>query len=128
MGRNLHPSIPSYLEDALEKHTKVSSWQRIDHPKNDNEFIYLIKRNSGLSELIVHATDEYAYSLTDYFQRPTQVLQLAFILIARPEADYDLSVVDIAKEDKNGIGKFGALMGALYKKDPWDYVPRERKE
>lgn len=128
MGRDLYYTIPKYLENALDKHTKVLSWQRIDHPKNDDDFIYLVKRKDGLSDIILHASDEYSYSLTDYFQRPDKISDGAFILIARPEAGYDDAIVEIAKSDKISIGKFSALMGALYIKEHWNYVPKERRE
>lgn len=126
MGRNLYYTIPRYLEGALDKHTKVRSWCRIDHPKDDDSFLYLIERTNGLSNMIVHATDEYLYLLTDYFQRPEKVVAGGFILIARPEATYDDSVVEIAAQDNISIGKFSALMGALYFNEHWKYVPKER--
>jgi len=128
VGRNLYYTIPKYLENALDNHTKVRSWKRIDHPKNDDDFIYLIKRNDGLSDIILHASDEYFYSLTDYFQKPAQISEGAFILIARPEAGYDDAIVEIAQSDQISIGKFSALMGALYKEEHWNYVPKERRE
>ena len=128
MGRNLYYTIPTYLENTLNRHTKVRSWQRIDHPKNDDDFIYLIKRNDGLSDITLHASDEYSYSLTDYFQKPAKISEGAFILIARPEAGYDDATVEIAQSDKISIGKFNALMGALYIEEHWNYVPKERRE
>lgn len=127
VGRNLYYTIPQYLENALDSHTKVRSWQRIDHPKND-DFIYLIKRNDGLSDITLHASDEYSYSMTDYFQKPAQISEGAFILIARPEARYDDAIVEIAQSDQISIGKFSALMGALYIEEHWNYVPKERRE
>jgi hypothetical protein len=81
-----------------------------------------------LSDIILHASDEYSYSLTDYFQKPEQIGERAFILIARPEAGYDESIVEIAKNDKISVGKFSALMGALYIDNHWKYVPKERKK
>lgn len=128
MGRNLHHTIPRFLEEALDRHTKVNSWERIDHPANDNDFIYRVKRTDGLSDIIIHASDEYTYSLTDYFQRPKQIQKGGFILIARPEADYDKAIVEIASQDMISIGMFGALMGALYIEMHWTYVPKERRE
>jgi len=44
------------------------------------------------------------------------------------EATYDDSIVEIAKNDKISIGKFSALMGALYIDEHWNYVPKERRE
>ena len=128
MGRNLYYTIPRYLEEALNNHSKVSDWQRLDHPRNDDDFIYLIQRTNGLSDMIVHASDEYKYLLTDYFQKPNQLGSGSFILIARPEAGYAEEVVDIAKQDQISIGKFSALMGSLFKEEHWNYIPKERQE
>ncbi|PSW54898.1 hypothetical protein [Photobacterium leiognathi] len=128
MGRNLHYTIPQYLESALSKHAKVLSWERMDNSQTDEHYIYLIRRSDGLSEVIVHLSDEYEYSLDDYFQKPDSIREGAFILVARPEAVYDDSIVEVAQQDQVSIGKFGALMGALYKERHWNYVPKERRD
>lgn len=128
MGRNLHYTIPQYLESALNKHAKVLSWERMDNSQTDEHYIYLIRRSDGLSEVIVHLSDEYEYSLDDYFQKPDSIREGAFILVARPEAVYDDSIVEVAQQDQVSIGKFGALMGALYKERHWNYVPKERRD
>lgn len=128
MGRNLHYTIPQYLESALNKHAKVLSWERIDNSLTDEHYIYLIRRSGGFSQVIVHLSDEYEYSLDDYFQKPDSIREGAFILVARPEAVYDDSIVEVAQQDQVSIGKFGALMGALYKERHWDYVPKERRD
>ncbi|GGB55149.1 hypothetical protein GCM10011502_30120 [Oceanisphaera marina] len=128
MGRNLHYTIPKYLESALTKHAKVLSWERIDSSQSDEHYIYLIRRSEGLSQVIVHLSDEYEYSLDDYFQKPDSIGEGAFILVARPEAVYDDSIVEVAQQDQVSIGKFGALMGALYKERHWEYVPKERRD
>jgi hypothetical protein len=128
LGRNLHYTIPQYLESALNKHAKVLSWERIDNSQTDEHYIYLIRRSDGLSQVIVHLSDEYEYSLDDYFQKPDSIREGAFILVARPEAIYDDSIVEVAQQDQVSIGKFGALMGALYKERHWDYVPKERRD
>lgn len=128
MGRNLHYTIPQYLESALNKHAKVLSWERIDNSQTDEHYIYLIRRTDGLTQVIVHLSDEYEYSLDDYFQKPDSIREGSFILVARPEAVYDDSIVEVAQQDQVSIGKFGALMGALYKERHWDYVPKERRD
>ncbi len=128
MGRNLHYTIPQYLERTLNKHARVESLLRIDSPTSDDCYLYKITRINGISDMIVHASDEYQYQLTDYFQKPNQITEGSFILIARPEATYDDAIVEIASQDQISIGKFGALMGALYIEQHWDYVPKERRE
>ena len=128
MGRDLHYTIPIFFEKSLEDSSIVLKWERIDHPVNDTDYLYRIIRANNLSEIVVHATDKYEYSLTDYFQKPEQLGPGSFIYIARPEAKYDPSIVEYARNDKISIGKFGAIMGALYKEDHWNYVPKERRK
>jgi hypothetical protein len=128
LGRNLHYTIPKYLESSLIKHAKVISCRQVDDRQSDDHYIYAVKRSDGLSDIIVHLSDEYQYSLDDYFQKPDSIKEGAFILIARPEATYDDSIVEIAIQDCVSIGKFGALMGALYKERHWEYVPKERRK
>ena len=120
MGRNLHYSIPRFFEKSLDEHPMVISWERIDHPQNDSDYIYRIIRAKNFVEIFVHATDKYDYSLTDYYQKPEQLGTSSFIYVARPEATYDPSIVEYARQDNISIGKFGAIMGALYKEDHWN--------
>jgi hypothetical protein len=128
VGRNLHYTIPKYLESSLTGHAKVISWRRIDDRQLDDHYIYAVKRRDGLSDIIVHLSDEYQYSIDDYFQKPSSIKEGAFILIARPEATYHDSIVEISIQDRVSIGKFGALMGALYKERHWEYIPKERRD
>lgn len=125
MGKNLHYTIPRYLEDAFDKHAKITSWDKLD---SKDHYIYLVKRDKGLSDIIVHLSDEYEYTLDDYFQKSEEILEKSFILVAKPEAKYDDSIVEVATQDKISIGKFGALMGAIYVNEHWNYVPKERRE
>lgn len=128
MGKNLHYSIPKHLEEALDNHGKVASWQRADNQLGAKHYIYQITRTSGLPEFTLHLSDEYQYTIDDYFQKPSEVAEKSFILVARPEATYDDAIVEMATQDKISLGKFGALMGALYIKDHWNYTPKERRE
>jgi hypothetical protein len=128
MSRALYYTIPQFFERSLDKHPMVLWWSRIDDPKEDSDFLYQICRVNGLSDIIVHASDAYSYTLTDYYQKPHQLGPGSFIYIAKPEASYDWGIVEIAQQDQISIGKFGAIMGALYISQHWDYVPKERRE
>ncbi len=128
MGRDLHYTISQFIETRLRQHDMVASLERVDDINNDEDFIYLIKRVNGLSKIVMHASDEYIYTLSHYFQKPAQITARGFILIAKPEAKYVHSIAEVAQEDKISIGKWGALMGALYQRKHWEYVPNERKE
>lgn len=128
MGRDLYYTIPQFFENSLDNHAMVLSWRRVDDPTDDNDFLYQICRANGLSDIIVHASDAYSYTLTDYYQKPRQLVPGSFIYIARPEASYDWGIVEIAQQDQISIGKFGAIMGALYVPQHWNYVPKERRD
>ena len=128
MGRDLHISILRFIEDALNQHTMVASWERIDSLTEHNDYLYHIKRNKRLSDIIMHASDSYFYTLNNYFQKPDELSEGSFIYIARPEAKYNADIVEILQTDKISIGKFGALIGALYQKEHWNYIPKERRE
>lgn len=128
MGRNLHYSIIHFFEKSLDDHAMVSSWERIDSQEEDQDYLYKIRRSKTPSALIVHLTDKYEYSLTDFFQKLEQLEEASFVYVARPEARYDHAIVEHARNEKISIGKFGALMGALYIDDHWNYVPKERRK
>ncbi len=128
MGRDLHYTIPKFIEKHIKQHPRVNSLKRIDDINKDDDFIYLIKRSSGLGDIVMHASDEYIYTLSHYFQKPTQITAGGFILIAKPEAKYVHSIAEVAQEEKVSIGKWGALLGALNDEEHWKYVPKERKK
>jgi hypothetical protein len=116
------------LESALTKHSKVLSWRRIDVQQTDNHYIYFISRSDDLPDITIHLSDDYHYALDDYFQKHENIKNGSFICIARPEAKYDEAIVEAAIQDHVSIGKFGALMGALYKERHWEFVPKERRD
>ncbi len=126
MGRDLHYTIPKFIEKHLKQHEKVVSLQRIDDLIKDDDYIYIIKRSSGLSDVVMHASDEYMYTLSHYFQKPTQITAGGFILIAKPEAKYVHSIAETSQHNKISIGKWGALLGALNHENHWEYIPPER--
>lgn len=71
--------------------------------------------------MIVHLSDEYRYSIYDYFNRPSILKNGGFILVARPEATFDDQIIQIALNDCIGIGKIAKLMGALHREQYWMY-------
>jgi hypothetical protein len=124
MGKDLHYSIFRFFENALNQNNNVDSWTRED---TKTDCLYLVKRNMG-GDILIHVSDSYRYTLNDYYQKPNTLGKSSFIYIARPEAAYDWSIADIAKNDKISIGKFGAVMGALHKDKHWLFIPKERRE
>ncbi len=127
MGRDLHPTILTYFEKAINGHNKVSSCRRVDDPNTDDDYFYLVERKN-MSDVWIHLSDEYCYTQTNYYQKPTIISNGWFIYIARPEASYGDSIVDVAREDQISIGKLSALMELLHKKEHWKFEPSERKK
>ena len=128
MGRDLYHTIITFFENRLNEHSKVDSWQRIDDPKEDDDYIYRVKRIGGLSDVIIHVSDEYIYTLNHYYQKPAQIIAGGFIYIPSPQASYNHDIGDIAQQDCISIGKIKALLGALNHEEHWNYIPKERQE
>lgn len=122
MGKDLHYTILPYLENALSKHKKVSTFRKIE---TEEDIFYEIER-FGKSCLKIWISDAYRFNLTDYYRKPEDI---DFIYIAKPEANYNRNeVVSNAYEDGINIGLFGALMGILYSDNIKEYIPPERRD
>jgi len=66
--------------------------------------------------------------MQDYYRRPDLLKAGGFVVVARPEAGFDSTIVEIAAADRVGIGQIGKLMGALNLKDHWNYRTKEERE
>lgn len=122
MGKDLHYTILPYLEKCLSRHSKVSTFKKIE---TEEEIFYEIKR-LGKKDLKIWVSDAYRFNLADYYTKPDSI---DFIYIAKPEANYNRDeVVNHAHQDGINIGLFGALMGILYTDDIKGYIPKERRD
>jgi len=124
MGFDLHPSILPYWEKALNSHSNVSSWDKLD---DSNDYIYRIKRVRG-KDILVLVSDCYEYSLSDFFTRNDLIGQGAMIYMAKPESKYDLEVANVAKQERVTIGMLGEILGALNLDAHWNWESKDRKE
>jgi hypothetical protein len=93
-----------------------------------NEYLYSIGRRDRLPSVVVLLSDAYRYGSADYVGRPKQIGPGDFIIIARPEADFDAALVERARDDGIGIGKIAKFMGALNWRNVSEYVSPEEKE
>jgi hypothetical protein len=120
MGKNLHPSIRPYIENALNNHFAVSSIEQIE---NEDFYIYKVSRNNGKSSVIVALSDDYHLGWSSLEAKPTELKNGGFFLKARPEASgVDGNIV----EEKIGYGSLGKLMGALNIEEFWTYEPPKK--
>lgn len=124
MGTDLKPSVLAFFTAKMDEHSRVNSYSRI---VVEEEYIFEIQRRDGLANMKVHVSDAYDYGLVDYLARPKQIGRGDFILIARPEATFDHSLIERARTDGIGIGMIGKFMGALNLQEPHRYVPQSEK-
>lgn len=122
MGKDLHHSILEFLENGLNKHQYV---EQVIDISNEDYYIYLVKRNSNLRDVVILLSDEYYYSEFDYYSKPAELNEGGFILIAKPEASFDSQINYL--EDRVITGKIGVLFGALRYNDYWTYQKPEKK-
>ena len=122
MGRDLHYTIPIFLEKRLNHHSAVSAWKRVN---GDDYIAYEIDRNRYRDTVTVVLSDAYLFTEFDFVNRPT--ITCEYILVARPAANYRISrlVTDAAKI---GVGKLGEMMGALTSREMWTYTPPSEEE
>jgi hypothetical protein len=94
------------------------------------EYIYIVHRTSRLPDVPVHLADAYEYGELDYIARPRELTRNSFVILALPHAhDVREELVERARSDRIGIGKIGKFMGALGRRDVWDYEsPQERED
>lgn len=118
MGKDLHYLILNFFRDRMVEHSKVIKIVQLDI---DTEYVFHVVRIAGLPDINVHLSDAYRYTLYDYYAKPYAIREGDFILIARPEAEFDNNLVALAAKDKIGIGSIRKLMGALNRREVWKY-------
>jgi hypothetical protein len=106
----------------MSDHSKVLSCTMLDV---DDEYLFLIKRSGGLSDVIVHYSDTYEYSRATFQTRPPKVGRNSFVLVVPHAPESDLTVYE-ARKLGIGIGKIGKLMGALNSEKVWEYDGPQR--
>jgi hypothetical protein len=125
LSGNLHPSIIRFFVERMEGHSAV---EQCTEQNDGDEIIFEIRRKNDLPPLLVYLSDAYDYGFGEYLARPRSLKKGDFILVADPNANWDASLAESAREDKIGIGKIGKLMGALNLNKVWTYeTPEERK-
>jgi hypothetical protein len=122
MGVNLHASILAFFEKVMSSHGKVVDVQLV---RDRDDYIYRITR-AGPGDVMVHLSDAYRYGIADFAELPDELRSGGFVLVARPEGAFDENLVETARAMHIGIGKLAKFMGALNRRDFWNYVPKER--
>jgi len=117
MGKNIHYSIRPFIENALNNHFAV---EKIEKIVLDDFYAYKITRRREMSSLIVVLSDDYDFNDESIQKKPSILKDGGFFLKAKPEG-YGIS--RSLPEEKLGLGGIGKLLGAINKKDYWNYEP-----
>jgi hypothetical protein len=117
-------TIVRFFIERMESHSCVESCRQLNI---EDEFIFELERTAGRPAVKIYLSDAYDYGLGEYLSRPRGLGRGDFILIARPEAHFDESVVERARIDGIGVGRLKKLMGALNWSQIWKYSSPEEK-
>ena len=85
MGKNLHYSIINFIKERLNECDKIETFNFIS---NDNYYIIQVNRHNPFETFNIYISDEYRYTLTDYYNKPKEIRRGDFIYLARPEANF----------------------------------------
>ena len=124
MASAIHYSSIQFFEWKMTQHSKVARFTR----NNGEDIVYIIDRNDGLMPVTVFLSDAYWFGRADLLGRPSEIKRGSFILITRPEASFDQTLIDKARAKGIGIGKIGKLMGALNRANVYEYKSPEERE
>jgi hypothetical protein len=120
----LHHSTVTFFTTKMGEHNCVRQCTRI---MPNDEYIYRLDRTNQLSSVNVYLSDAYHFGYADFLGRPDNIRRCDFILIARPEADYDPDLTQEAKLAGIDLGKIGKLLGALNYNNVYEYVAPNQK-
>lgn len=114
MGKDLHRQILEFFKKRLDECDKITGYSIVN---NSNYYIVSIKRKSPYNHFKVCLCDEYFYTINDYYSRPKEIEAKDFLLIAKPEANFNDDLTEIALQDLIYIGKMKAFIKYLNSTD-----------
>lgn len=126
MTKDLYYTIPLYFIDRMHEHSAIQS---VEDVSTEDHFLFRITRSRHGSAL-VWLSDAYLFTDMDYVNRPKELQGGDYILIAKPEGGGGASRY-LIESAQIGVGKLADFMGALNKRDMWNYVAptwEERQE
>lgn len=121
----LAEAIINFFLDRMREHSCVKACVRLPIQDSD-EVVFEIERKND-PPIKVHLSDAYSYGEGEYLARPRQIRRGDFILITKPEARFDRSLIARARRDGIGIGQIRKFMGALNSTDVSQFVPQEER-
>lgn len=117
MTKDLYYTIPQYFLERMNEHNAVLS---IEDVSTDEHFLYRIHRQR-YGHVLFWLSDSYRFTDMDYINRPVELGSGDFIVIAKPEGGGGASQ-HLVNAAEIGVGKLADLMGALNRRDMWNYV------
>lgn len=126
MTKDLYYTIPRYFEARMHEHNSVLS---INDVSTEEHFLYRIRR-ARFDSVLVWLSDSYLFTDMDYVNRPTELGRGDYIVIAKPEGGGGASR-GLIEAAEIGVGKLSDFMGALNRRDMWNYIAptwEERQE
>lgn len=126
MTKDLYYTIPEYFLARMSEHSRVLS---VDDVSTDDHFLYRIRR-ARYGDVLVWLSDAYSFTDMDFANRPAELQRGDYIVIAKPEGGGGASE-QVVQATGIGVGKLADLMGALNRRDMWNYVAptwEERQE
>jgi len=122
MGKDLHYTIRPFIERVLNNHNAI---REIENIELEDFYAYCLKRNFGMSDVIVILNDDYTFNHYSYLTKPELLKQGGFFLVAKPEAS---CIERSEKEDKVVVCKIKWLLGAINREDFWTYEPPKKED
>jgi hypothetical protein len=117
MTKDLYYTIPQYFLARMHEHSSVLS---VEDVSTDEHFLYRIRRQK-YGNALVWLSDAYTFTDMDYVNRPNELQQGDYIVIAKPEGGGGASQ-HLIEAAEIGVGRLADFMGALNRRDMWNYV------
>jgi hypothetical protein len=117
MSKDLYYTIPRYFLERMHEHSGVLSLEDVS---TDDAYLYRIRRTK-YGEVLVWLSDAYKFTDMDFINRPDQLTRGDYIIIAKPEGGGG-AARHLIEDAEIGVGKLADFMGALNKREIWNYV------
>jgi hypothetical protein len=117
MTKDLYYTIPEYFLARMLEHSSVLQTEDVS---TDENFLFRIRRKT-YGDVLVWLSDAYSFTDMDFVNRPGELQEGDYIVIAKPEGGGGASE-HLINSAKIGVGRLADFMGALNNRKMWTYV------
>lgn len=110
-----------FFEQALNSHRRVASFKRTD------DIFFIIERVDGLSTVKALLVDVYTLGSADVFRARQEFPKMDCIVTCADWNHYAPEAKQYGLEHQLGIFNISEFLGALWSKEPYRYVKKNRK-